>query len=256
EQLVYVIGTEVPIPGGETEEPDALDVTSVPRFRDTIATHREAFSKRGLDAAWDRIVSVVTQPGVDFSHTSIFTFDPTAAKPLADAIHTEPGMSYEAHSTDYQPTDALAALVENHFFFLKVGPELTFRFREAVFALADIETHLTPDAPSKLKETIAKRMVENDEHWHAYYHGTKEEIALLRTFSYSDRIRYYWADLEVSSALNQLIDNLNEIPVSDTIVSQYFNGLGFGEIPSNPQALIADHVQRCIHRYYQAAGLA
>lgn len=256
EQLVYIIGTEVPIPGGETEEPDALDVTSVPRFNDTIATHRAAFFKRGLDAAWERIVSVVTQPGVDFSHTSVFTFDPAAAKPLADAIHAEPGLSFEAHSTDYQPTDALAALVQNHFFFLKVGPELTFRFREAVFALADIEAHVAPDTPSGLKETIAKRMTENDEHWRDYYHGTEEEIALLRTFSYSDRVRYYWADLEVSLALGQLIANLNDTPASETVVSQYLNGLEFGEISSNPQALIADHVQRCIHRYYQAAGLA
>lgn len=139
DELFYIIGTEVPIPGGETEEPDALDVTSVERFRATIATHREAFAAQGLDAAWARIVSVVTQPGVDFGHTSIFPFVPEKARPLSEAILSEPGLTFEAHSTDYQATDALAALVENHFFFLKVGPELTFRFREAVWALAALE---------------------------------------------------------------------------------------------------------------------
>ena len=69
-KLIYIVGTEVPIPGGETEETDALDITSIDRFRETIKTHRDAWNARGLDDVWDRIVSVVTQPGVDFGHTS------------------------------------------------------------------------------------------------------------------------------------------------------------------------------------------
>ncbi|MCL4122305.1 UNVERIFIED_CONTAM: hypothetical protein GTU68_017862 [Idotea baltica] len=255
DKLIYIIGTEVPIPGGETEEPDALDVTSVPRFKDTIATHRKAFAKRGLDAAWDRIVSVVTQPGVDFSHTSIFTFDAAQAKPLCDAILTEPLISYEAHSTDYQPTEALADLVENHFFFLKVGPELTFRFREAVFALAGIEHQIMPEKPSGLVDVMTRRMKENDIYWRDYYHGTDSETALLKTYSYSDRIRYYWGDAEVAAALKKLLDNLKNSPISETLVSQFFNGLEFGDIPTDPEALISRHVERCIHRYYQATRL-
>ncbi len=152
--LIYIIGTEVPIPGGETEEPDALDVTSVERFHDTIETHRTAFKARGLDDAWDRIVSVVTQPGVDFGHTSIYPFVPDKARPLSEAILNERGLTFEAHSTDYQPTEALASLVQNHFFFLKVGPELTFRFREAVWALAQIEAQMDIEHPSQIRETL------------------------------------------------------------------------------------------------------
>ncbi|MEL0025423.1 MAG: class II D-tagatose-bisphosphate aldolase, non-catalytic subunit, partial [Alphaproteobacteria bacterium] len=66
EKLIYIIGTEVPIPGGETDEPDALDVTSVSRFIKTVDTHQEAWAAYDLADAWQRIVSVVTQPGVDF----------------------------------------------------------------------------------------------------------------------------------------------------------------------------------------------
>lgn len=252
--LVYIIGTEVPIPGGETEEPDALDVTSVERFRETIATHRAAFDRRGLDAAWSRIVSVVTQPGVDFSHTSIFTFDPAPARPLAQSILTEKGISFEAHSTDYQPTVSLADLVKNHFFFLKVGPELTFRFREAVFALAEIEKQIAPAVPSRLTEVITERMDKNDGYWRDYYHGTPSEIALLRTYSYSDRIRYYWSDPAVSDALARMMENLRAVQLSETIVSQYFSGLEFGDIPTDPDELISRHVQRCVRRYFEAAG--
>lgn len=253
-QLVYIIGTEVPIPGGETEEPDALDVTSVPRFHDTIETHRAAFAARGLHDAWGRIVSVVTQPGVDFSHTSIFTFDPAQAKPLSDAILTEPGLSYEAHSTDYQPTDALQALVANHFFFLKVGPELTFRFREAVFALAEIENVMAPPKPSRIKQVIADRMAAKDSYWRDYYQGTDDAVEVLKIFSYSDRIRYYWSDPDVVAALKRMLRNLQENHPAETIVSQYFPGLEFGAISVDPGDLLIQHVQRCVGRYFAAAG--
>ena len=254
DKLIYIIGTEVPIPGGETEEPDALDVTSVERFRATIATHRDAFAACGLDSAWSRIVSVVTQPGVDFGHTSIFPFVPEKARPLSEAILSEPGMTFEAHSTDYQSTDALAALVENHFFFLKVGPELTFRFREAVWALAALEDQIRPRTPSRIREVIAERMTENPGYWTDYYSGTDAQIERLRTFSYSDRIRYYWTDPQVASALEVLLQNLSAADLPEILVSQAFMGLEFGQIPADPESLIEAHVQRCISRYFQAAG--
>ncbi len=251
--LVYIVGTEVPIPGGETEALDALDVTTVERLHDTIETHREAFSRKGLDEAWSRIVSVVTQPGVDFSHTSIYEFEPDAAASLRDAIEAVPRLTFEAHSTDYQPTDALRALVENHFFFLKVGPELTFRFREAVLALADMEVWLTDDS-SQLKEVIATRMDRYPEHWQDYYQGAPAQVRLLQRFSYSDRIRYYWGDPEVAEALRRMLRNLHESRLPDTLVSQYFPGVEFGRFPTDPEELIRRRVQGSAARYFAACG--
>ncbi len=252
--LAYVIGTEVPVPGGETEEPDALDVTSVERFRDTVETHRAAFGAAGLGAAWERIVAVVTQPGVDFGTSRVYPFDASAAAPLAAAIAEEDGLVFEAHSTDYQPEAGLAALVASRFAFLKVGPELTFRFREAVFALAAIEAELDPGDPSRLREVVERRMLEDDRHWRAYYQGTEAERARMRRYSYSDRIRYYWTDREVAAALRRLIGNLRETPPPETLVSQHFAGLPFERIATDPEALIEGHVGLCIERYARAAG--
>lgn len=252
--LVYVIGTEVPIPGGETEEVDALDVTSVARFADTIATHREAFARRGLEAAFSRVASVVTQPGVDFSHTTIYTFEPAPAAPLAAAIAAEEGLTFEAHSTDYQPTEALAALVDNRFFFLKVGPELTFRFREAVFALADIEDAMAPAAPSGIREALAVAMATRPADWAAYYKGSPAEVERLKLYSYSDRIRYYWTDPAVAAALARLVANLEIVTPSANIVSRFFNEYEFGAVPTAPETLLAGHVGRCVARYYRACG--
>ena len=253
-KLVYIIGTEVPIPGGETEEPEALDVTSVSRFQETIATHRAAWRARGLDAAWGRIVSVVTQPGVDFGHSSVYAFDPDKARPLSAAILKEPGLTFEAHSTDYQATAALADLIRMQFFFLKVGPELTFRLREAVWALAEIEALQETASGSDLRAVIDQKMRANPQHWAGYYHGTDAEKAILRTYSYSDRIRYYWADEDVAAALDRMLRNLSAQPPSETMISQAFMGLEFGEIPTCPRRLLQQHVQRCVARYFDAAG--
>lgn len=254
EKLVYIIGTEVPIPGGETEEPDALDVTSVVRLQDTIQTHRDAWTARGLDAAWQRIVSVVTQPGVDFGHTSIYPFAPEKAAHLCEAILKEDGLTYEAHSTDYQTTSALAGLIKNHFFFLKVGPELTFRFREAVWGLASIVEKQGLDKTTDIRTVIERRMNSNPLHWKEYYSGTDKELRIQKIYSYSDRIRYYWADKHVSEALDGLIASLRAKSAPETVTSQAFMGLEFGDIPNCPDALIEQHVQRCIVRYFEAAG--
>ena len=216
-KLFYIIGTEVPTPGGETEEPNTLDVTSVARFHDTIQTHRDAWNTRGLDAAWDRVVSVVTQPGVDFGHTSVYPFLPVKAAPLRDAIIDEVGLTYEAHSTDYQSTNALSDLVKNHFFFLKVGPELTFRFREAIWALAQIEEEIINDPKSLIRETFEQQMTKDPGYWVNYYNGSDKELRILRTYSYSDRIRYYWTDPEISKSLNLLIANLEQVNLPEVL---------------------------------------
>ena len=46
-------------------------------------------------------------------------------------------------------------MVEAHFAILKVGPGLTYAFREAVFALAEMETILiAKDEFSHIEETL------------------------------------------------------------------------------------------------------
>lgn len=254
-ELIYIIGTEVPIPGGEIEEPEALDVTSVARFNDTIETHRAAFTARGLQDAWTRIVSVVTQPGVDFGHTSIYPFIPAKAKPLSDAILAEGGFTLEAHSTDYQPTHTLNDLVKNHFFFLKVGPELTFRFREAVWALAQIESLMDIAEPSQVREIMTQCMTDAPDYWKDYYSGTDAQTQRLRIYSYSDRIRYYWADKDVAPALSKLLENLSDKKLPETLVSQSFMGLEFGDFPTSATQLMEDHINKCVGRYFRAAGM-
>ena len=255
EELIYVIGTEVPIPGGETDDMAGLTVTTVDRLNETIDTHQAAFSNEGLEHVWPKIVSVVTQPGVDFSHTAVHRFKADEAKALSHAVQGIPRMTFEAHSTDYQPTEALRELVEQHFFFLKVGPELTFRMREAVFALSQIEQHLVgKHEQSGLIKVIDQAMVDNPSNWKQYYQGQPTQVEQLRRYSYSDRIRYYWAIPEVQKALDSLCANINATGVPETIISQYFPTRQFGDLATTAEKMIQEHVELCIARYYKACG--
>jgi len=255
EELFYIIGTEVPIPGGETDDMEELSVTGVERLNETIETHRQAFESEGLSNVWPKIASVVTQPGVDFSHTAVHRFEQEKASQLSTAISNFENLSFEAHSTDYQPTDALTELVDNHFFFLKVGPELTFRMREAMFSLASIEDILIPEKDrSGLIQAINHAMSENPEHWTPYYRGDNDLVTQLKHFSYSDRIRYYWTVPAVKKALEVLFSNLGRKKIPNTIVSQYFYERDFGSSNVSAEQLVTDHIALCISRYYKACG--
>ncbi len=139
----YVIGTEVPIPGGAMEHEAGVNVTNVEAARHTLEVTRAAFLSEGLEAAWERVIALVVQPGVEFGDDFILDYNPAAARELARFAETTPFV-YEAHSTDYQTVDSLRYLVRDHFAILKVGPALTFAFREAVFALAMMENELFP----------------------------------------------------------------------------------------------------------------
>lgn len=61
----YVIGTEVPVPGGAHEH-ERITVTTVDGVRGMLAHTRDAFRREGVEVAWERVRAVVVQPGVEF----------------------------------------------------------------------------------------------------------------------------------------------------------------------------------------------
>jgi D-tagatose-1,6-bisphosphate aldolase subunit GatZ/KbaZ len=257
---VYVIGTEVPIPGGEQEPGLAPAITRVDDARRTLESFRSAFLKLGLDEAWDRVVGLVVQPGVEFGDASVFEYDRSKAEQLSKCLPASPSLVYEAHSTDYQPARALREMVEDHFAILKVGPWLTFAFREAVFALSEIESEWLGTrrgvSVSKVPEALERAMLNHQEHWRAYYHGEEWELSFARRYSYSDRCRYYWPELSVQQELNQLIANLTAFAPPLTLLSQYcpleYNAVRAGRIQSNPISLIHHRIREVV-RVYAAA---
>jgi D-tagatose-1,6-bisphosphate aldolase subunit GatZ/KbaZ len=258
-ELRYVIGTEVPVPGGAQEHETGVEVTPVPRLRQTIDLTRQAFAAAGLDPVWERVRAVVVQPGVEFGDDFVLPFDPRAAGELSDFIKNEPNLVYEAHSTDYQAPEALRALVAGGFAVLKVGPALTFAFREAAFALAKMEDELVPpEARSRLVDVLEAAMLRRPVHWDRYYRGNEQERRLKRKFSLSDRLRYYWPDPQVQAAFERLMTNLGAKPLPLTLVSQcapvQYERLRRGELDPVPAALIRDRVRDVLRDYDFACG--
>jgi D-tagatose-1,6-bisphosphate aldolase subunit GatZ/KbaZ len=254
--LRYVIGTEVPVPGGAHEEIDALTPTSPEAARATVEAHRAAFARAGLGEAWDRVVALVVQPGVEFDAVRVIDYDRDRARALSRTAE-DGSLVFEAHSTDYQSVTNLAALVEDHWAILKVGPGLTFALREALFALAAIEAEIVPaDQRSNLPGVVDDVMVRRPEWWQGYYDGDPTAQRVARRYSYSDRLRYYWPDTQVSAAVERLIVNLRACPPPSALISAFLPGqyarVRAGALAADPVALALDRVRDVLRTYSTA----
>lgn len=254
---VYVIGTEVPVPGGEASLEGGLAVTTPAAAARTLDIHRQAFSTPDLAPAWERVIALVVQPGVDFDHSQVHGYDPAAATALSDFVEGQPRIVFEAHSTDYQTEAALHALVRDHFAILKVGPAATFAYREGLFALAAIEDELLPEAErSQLPEVLDRCMVEKPKHWQNHYSGDLAELRLLRRYALSDRCRYYWGEPEVKAAVDRLVANLRRHAPPMILLSQFLpeqqRAIEAGTLTADPLALIQHRIALRLGEYARA----
>ncbi|MFZ1290048.1 MAG: class II D-tagatose-bisphosphate aldolase, non-catalytic subunit [Melioribacteraceae bacterium] len=259
EKPVYIIGTEVPIPGGAKEKEESIAVTTPEDLVETIELSKNEFYEKGLEDAWERVIGVVVQPGVEFSDTQVFEYNRANASKIKNKIEEYPNLVLEAHSTDYQSKIALSEMVQDHFGILKVGPWLTYAVREAIFALSDIENELVDiEKSSNFRHEIDKIMIDNPKYWKHHYHGTEKEITLARTFSYSDRIRYYWTNEEVITLLDKMVNNLKGIKIPNTIISHYlpiqYQQIMENKIENNPESLIISKVIEILKIYNSACG--
>lgn len=260
--LRYVVGTEVPAPGGIQAGEDELPATPAERVAETIELTRRAFESKGLGAAWERVRGVVVQPGVEYGVQGIVDYRPQHARELSQFIEGFESLVYEAHSTDYQTRQTLRRLVADHFGILKVGPALTFAYREAVFALALIEEEMPAGqgtgAASGVRRALEEAMLAEPHYWESYYTGTPAEQRFARQFSFSDRSRYYWPIPAIRLALERLMANLGEGPLPLPLLSQYlpvqYARIRAGSLANTPRDLIRDRVMDVVADYAYACG--
>jgi len=258
---MYIIGTEVPAPGA-ARQVTAAAVTLPEDASRTIALAKKAFYLRRLQSAWERVCGIVVQPGVGFGDVQILDYNHEAAINLSQIIKGHENLVYEAHSTDYQNPGALAQMVSDHFCILKVGPWLTFAYREALFALAEIENELyecDPDRRSLLRYRLEEIMVEDPIHWKKYYSGTAKEKKLKRKFSYLDRSRYYWPDRGLHEVKEKLYFNLRKTGIPLVLLSQYMPNqylqVRQGQLESDPEALVFSKIREVLSIYSDACGI-
>lgn len=251
---VYILGTEVPVPGGADHALATVEPTAPDAARETIAVHRAAFGKAGLSDAFARVIAFVVQPGVEFGSDNVVAYDPPRAAALSALLDEEPALVFEAHSTDYQTEEALAALVGDGFPILKVGPGLTFAYREALYALDLVASDIVPgygDRP--LARAMEALMVDVPGSWSGYYHGDETALRIQRHFSYSDRIRYYWTRPEAEAAVEALLSALSGVRIPETVLHQYLPTIVPQEADRAEDILIAA-VDRVLAIYDGAAA--
>ena len=260
EPPVYVIGTEVPSPGGETEAGAPPSVTAADHVQHTLETFHSAFAARTLADAWDRVIALVVQPGVEFGDEVVFPYDREKARHLSTALPQEHLIVYEAHSTDYQSAQALTEMVEDHFAILKVGPWLTFAFREVIFALSAIERELfwgnKAIRLSEIPRALEAAMLRDPSYWRSYYRGDEAQQRFSRVYSYSDRCRYYWPVPEVQEEIGHLLANLENQALPATLISQFlpleYEAARVGPHLARARDLIRLHIQAVLRRYATA----
>ena len=243
DDLMFVVGTEVPPPGGaRTDESGDIAPTSPDAARATLAIHRDQFG----DMA-PQIGGLVVQPGVEFSPMQIHHL-PIAKDPkLIPAIADWPSVCLEAHSTDYQHPQVFPRLAALGFAFQKVGPALTLAYRQALYSL-DIVRSFSSGSERKLPHALETAMLDDPRYWQGHYQGGADQLKLQRHFGLADRIRYYWPVHSVKVAVQQLFDDLpRQIP--DPILWQVFSQ----PVLDRADALSGTQAQRLVRAQIQLA---
>ena len=254
---VFIIGSEVPIPGGAQEAEDSLAVTKPEAFEDTVNTYKRCFAEAGVADGWNDVIAVVVQPGVEFGDDQVFLYDREAAKDLCAKLADYPEIAFEGHSTDYQSPKCLKEMVEDGIIILKVGPALTYGLREALFSLTMMEQELVPEEEqAHFIDVLEKVMLDAPGNWQKHYHGDEKQLKLARKYSFSDRARYYIGQPEVVAAIDKLFENLRKYEIPMNMLHQYmplqYLKVRDGVIEKDPKALAIDGIVEFMHDYEYA----
>lgn len=257
--FVYIIGTEIPAPGGAHQELTDLEPTSPAAVRETYAVHKRVFAEKGLAAAFGRVIAIVVQPRVESAQMSVVLYDPARARDLVAARADLPGLVYEAHSTDYQTAAALKALVDDGFAILKVGPSLTFALRETLYGL-EMAAAEVDGRPRHLRDTMERLMLAEPGVWTGHIHGDAKSQESQRHYGLADRIRYYWVHPEAKAAVADLYARYRRTKPHIGLLSQYLGGLlvkeslEAGDDLGDPEALTRRAVRRSLRPWLEACA--
>ena len=235
-----------------------MQVTKPEDMKKTYESFKNEFEKQGLTKAFENCIAIVVQPGVEEKDAGCTEYDREKAKDLMKTIKNYPSIVFEGHSTDYQTKIKLKELVEDGVGILKVGPGLTFAYREALFALAYAEKEVIDlDKQSHLMEVLDEEMIKEPKYYQKHYHGSDKEIAIKRKFAFSDRCRYYLPKKEVNTAINTLINNFKDgVPLN--LLSQFlprqYTKVRENIITNTPESIIKDHIIDTINEYLYATN--
>jgi tagatose-1,6-bisphosphate aldolase non-catalytic subunit AgaZ/GatZ len=127
---------------------------------------------------------------------------------------------------------------------------------EALYALDLIASDLLPEYGQRpLFAKMEALMLMQPGNWNRHYDGDDVEKRLLRHYSLSDRIRYYWASPDAKASLDRLLSILRGKSVPWTLVAQHLpEARHFADSPLDPEEVLIWRVTRSISAYHAACG--
>ncbi len=255
DELIFVIGTEVPPPGGARADEDGdIPATTPAAAKATLAAHKAAFEAAGIGAAWAQIGGLVVQPGVEFSPQHVHHLPMQRDPNLLSALQDDPHICLEAHSTDYQNPAAYPRLAALGFAFQKVGPALTFAWREALYALDKMRTQQGGQHGPSLPKVMEQLMQAEPKHWQGHYPADADNLASLLHLGLADRIRYYWPHPQAEAAVAALFADLDRLSLDDSAILHHFTQSELASArqssQSLPYALALGRVQSALRPYF------
>lgn len=254
---IYVVGSEVPTPGGNQNDITDLKITRKEDFENTIAAYKQKFREYHMEDAWDKLVAFVVQPGVEFSNNEIHHYQRYVAHDLCEVLRQYSDIVFEGHSTDYQSPRELKKMVEDGIAIIKVGPALTFAYREALFSLSMMENELIcENEQSHFMNVLNKEMFANPQNWIKYYNGNKRQQINQCNYSFLDRSRYYMSLPVVEDARRKLFSNLDRSDIPLGMLHQYmpvqYIKVRDGKMGMKARNLVKDHISEILDYYYYA----
>jgi D-tagatose-1,6-bisphosphate aldolase subunit GatZ/KbaZ len=173
---------------------------------------------------------------------------------LLAALKDWPNLCLEAHSTDYQYPEAYPRLAQLGFAFQKVGPALTFAWREALYALDTLRAQCGWASGPSLADAMEAVMLANPAYWQAHIHGTTADPRVERHFGLADRIRYYWPDTRAREAVQRLMADLADKRLPDPVLAAHFTPIELASARESrhplPRALALARVQAALRPYF------
>jgi D-tagatose-1,6-bisphosphate aldolase subunit GatZ/KbaZ len=131
--------------------------------------------------------------------------------------------------------------------------------REALTALSQIEAELVPHWQcSHLVDVLERVMLDKPANWQHHYTDNKQVAHLLRRYSYSDRVRYYWHEPRVIEAVDVLMANLGSNSIPETMLSCFlpdeYRAVRTGTLKPNAHSLIIHRIRGVLRPYAAACG--
>lgn len=257
---VFVIGSEVPIPGGSKDKVNN-DITDAEDFENTLLAYKRKFNEYKINHCWKDIIAVVVQTGVEFGENEINEYDSKKAEHLCNKLKQYPDIVFEGHSTDYQPPQKLRQMVRDGIAIIKVGPALTYALRQALFALCFIENEMIENVNSRSNfiNVLDDIMRGDDKYWKQYYTGNNLNIKLARKYSYSDRCRYYLINNSVKKSIEKLFNNIDHLNIPMGLFAQFLPNqyvkIRDGILPTKSIDIVKDVISSVVNDYYSAVNL-